>query len=201
SRNPWGNATHTVLSGETRGRTMAVFGCGPIGLMAIGVAKACGVSKIAAVDINDYKLGIAKKMKADLTINSSNLSPVDAIMDYTHGKGVDIVLEMSGASVVFDQIFKVVRPGGRVSLLGLPAKALPVDFSNDIVMRGITIHGIAGRRLWQDWIVGRELLVSGLLDLAPIVTHRFDLEDYDKAMDLMTQGDCGKIVLYPGGVE
>ena len=154
-----------------------------------------------AVDINDYKLGIAKKMKADLTINSRNLSPVEAVMDYTHGKGVDIVLEMSGASVVFDQIFKVVRPGGRVSLLGLPAKALPVDFSNDIVMRGVTIHGITGRRLWQDWIVGRELLASGLLDLSPVVTHRFDLGDYAKGMDLMTQGDCGKIVLYPGGIE
>lgn len=198
---PLGNAINTVLSGETRGRTMAVFGCGPIGLMAIGVAKACGVSKIAAVDINDYKLDLAKKMKADLTVNSSDLSPVDAIMDYTHGKGVDIVLEMSGASVVFDQIFKVVRPGGRVSLLGLPAKALPVNFSDDIVMRGITIHGITGRRLWQDWIVGRELLSSGLLDLSPIVTHRFDLGDYAKGMDLMTKGECGKIVLYPGGIE
>jgi threonine 3-dehydrogenase len=122
-------------------------------------------------------------------------------MDYTRGKGVDIVLEMSGASVVFDQIFKVVRPGGRVSLLGLPAKALRVDFSNDIIMRGVTIHGITGRRLWQDWIVGRELLASGLLDLSPVVTHRFDLGDYAKGMDLMTQGDCGKIVLDPGGVE
>jgi len=198
---PLGNAINTVLSGETRGKTMAVFGCGPIGLMAIGVGKACGVSRVAAVDINDYKLGIAKKMKADLTINSRNLSPVEAIMDYTRGKGVDIVLEMSGASVVFDQIFKVVRPGGRVSLLGLPAKALRVDFSNDIIMRGVTIHGITGRRLWQDWIVGRELLASGLLDLSPVVTHRFDLGDYAKGMDLMTQGDCGKIVLYPGGVE
>jgi len=67
-----------------------------------------------------------------------------------------------------------------------------VDFSNDIVMRGVTIHGITGRRLWQDWIVGRELLASGLLDLSPVVTHRFDLGDYAKGMDLMTQGDCGK---------
>ncbi len=76
-----------------------------------------------------------------------------------------------------------------------------MDFSNDIVMRGITIQGIAGRRLWQDWIVGRELLASGLLDLSPVVTHRFDLGDYAKGMDLMTKGDCGKIVLYPGGIE
>lgn len=198
---PLGNAINTVLSGETRGKTMAVFGCGPIGLMAIGVAKACGASRVVAVDINDYKLAIAKKMKADLTINSGNVSPVEAILDYTHGTGVDAVLEMSGASAVFNQIFKVIRPGGRVSLLGLPAKALPVDFSNDIVMRGVTIHGITGRRLWQDWIVGRELLSSGLLDLSPIVTHRFDLGDYAKGMDLMTKGDCGKIVLYPGGIE
>ncbi len=198
---PLGNAINTVLSGETRGKTMAVFGCGPIGLMAIGVGKACGVSWVAAVDINDYKLNIATKMKADLTVNSSVQSPIDAIMDYTHGAGVDIVLEMSGASAVFNQIFKVVRPGGRVSLLGLPAKPLLVDFSNDIVMKGVTVHGVTGRRLWQDWIVGRELLSSGLLDLSPVVTHRFDLGDYAKGMDLMTEGECGKIVLYPGGIE
>ena len=197
---PLGNAINTVLSGETRGKTMAVFGCGPIGLMAIGVAKASGASWVAAVDINDYKLDIATKMSADLTINSSRQSPFEVIMDYTHGTGVDVVLEMSGASAVFNHIFKVVRAGGRVSLLGLPAKPLPVDFSSDIVMRGITVKGITGRRLWQDWIVGRELLASGLLDLSPVVTHRFDLGDYAKGMDLMTWGDCGKIVLYPGGI-
>ena len=84
---PLGNAIHTVLSGETRGKTMAVFGCGPIGLMAIGVGKACGVSRIVAVDINDYRLGIAKEMKADLIINSKHASPVEAIMDYTRGDG------------------------------------------------------------------------------------------------------------------
>ncbi|NLS44219.1 MAG: L-threonine 3-dehydrogenase [Firmicutes bacterium] len=198
---PLGNATNTVLAGETRGRTMAVFGCGPIGLMAIGVAKACGSSWIAAIDINDYKLDLAKKMKADLTINSNKISPVEAIMDYTHGSGVDIVLEMSGAPAVFNQMLKVVRAGGRISLLGLPEKALPVNFSDDVVMRGLTMHGITGRRLWHDWIVGRELLKSGLLDLSPVVTHHFDLGDYAEGMDLMTKGDCGKIVLYPGGVR
>lgn len=198
---PLGNATHTVLSGETRGRTMVVFGCGPIGLMAIGVAKACGVSKVAAVDINEYRLDIAKKMKADLIINSKNSSPMEVIMDYTHGKGMDIGLEMSGANRVFEEIFKVVRPGGRISMLGLPAKALAVDFSNDIIMRGITIYGIAGRRFWEDWVVGRELLASGLLDLSPVITHKLDLGDYAKGMDLMTQGNCGKIILYPGGLN
>ncbi|HAV20497.1 MAG TPA: L-threonine 3-dehydrogenase, partial [Firmicutes bacterium] len=81
---------------------MAVFGCGPIGLMAIGVGKACGVSRIVAVDINDYRLGIAKEMKADLIINSKHASPVEAIMDYTRGKGVDIVLEIAGAPIVYD---------------------------------------------------------------------------------------------------
>jgi threonine 3-dehydrogenase len=198
---PLGNAINTVLSGETRGKKMAVFGCGPIGLMAAGVAKACGASWVAAVDINDYRLGIAAEMKADTVINSKRQDPVDVIMECTHGLGVDVVLEMSGAPVVFNQIFKVVRPGGRVSILGLPAKPIQVDFSNDIVMRGISIHGITGRRLWDDWVIGRELLASGLLDLAPVITHHLDLADYEKGMDLMTSGDCGKVILYPEGVE
>ncbi|MGI6628187.1 MAG: L-threonine 3-dehydrogenase [Bacillota bacterium] len=198
---PLGNAINTVLSGETRGKKMAVFGCGPIGLMAAGVAKACGASWVAAVDINDYRLDIAAEMKADTVINSKRQDPVDVIMECTHGLGVDVVLEMSGAPVVFNQIFKVVRPGGRVSILGLPAKPIQVDFSNDIVMRGISIHGITGRRLWDDWVIGRELLASGLLDLAPVITHHLDLADYEKGMDLMTSGDCGKVILYPEGVE
>ena len=85
--------------------------------------------------------------------------------------------------------------------MGLPAKPIPVDFSNDIVMRGITIHGVTGRRLWEDWVTGRELLASGLLDLAPVITHHLDLADYEKGMDLMTSGDCGKVILYPEGVK
>jgi len=198
---PLGNAIHVVLAGETRGRTMAIFGCGPIGLMAIGVAKATGASFVAAIDINEYRLDIAREMKADLLINSKSQDPVEVILDRTHGLGVDAVLEMSGASVVFDQIFKVVRAGGRVTLLGLPAKPVPVNFSDDVVMRGVTIQGITGRRIWDTWLTGRELLASGLLDLSAVITHHMDLSDYARGMDLMTSGNCGKIILYPEGVK
>ncbi len=198
---PLGNAVHTVLSGETRGKTFALFGCGPIGLMAIGVAKACGASFVAAADINDYRLGIVREMGADLVINSRKDDPVPAILDATKGLGVDAVLEMSGAEVVFDQAFKVIRAGGRMALLGLPEKPLVVNFSDNIVMRGITLQGITGRRIWDTWLTSRELLRSGRLDLSPVITHRLDLEDYQKGMDLMTSGDCGKVILYPGGVK
>lgn len=198
---PLGNAVHTVLSGETRGKTFAVFGCGPIGLMAIGVAKACGASKVIALDINEYRLGLAKDLGADLVANSRQVDPVQVIMDATRGVGVDVVLEMSGASVVYGQMFKAVRAGGRVVLLGLPARPQTVNFSDDIVMRGITVQGITGRRIWDTWLSVRELLSSGRLDLRPIVTHRLDLEDFARGMDLMTSGDCGKVILYPGGVE
>ena len=198
---PLGNAIHTVMSGETRGRSFVVFGCGPIGIMSIPVAKAVGASFVAAVDINEYRLDLARKVGADLCINSKVEDPVAAILEKTHGQGVDVVLEMSGASVVYSQMFKVVRPGGRVSLLGLPAKPQTVNFSDDIVMRGITVMGITGRRLWETWITGRELLRFGRLDLAPIITHRLPLKEYAKGMDLMTQGNCGKVVLYPEEVK
>ncbi|HHY34302.1 MAG TPA: L-threonine 3-dehydrogenase [Firmicutes bacterium] len=198
---PLGNAVHTVMAGETRGRSVAVFGCGPIGLMAIGVARAVGATFVAAVDINDYRLDIARKMKADLVINAKETDPVAAIMDETRGEGVDVVLEMSGARPVFSQIFRVVRPGGRVSLLGLPDKAVDLDVSNEIVMRGIQVQGITGRRMWDTWVMTRELLQSGKLDLSPVVTHHLDLAEYAKGMDLMTSGNCGKVVLYPKGVK
>lgn len=198
---PLGNAVHTVMSGETRGKTLVVFGCGPIGLMAVGVARAVGASFIAAVDINDYRLGIAKAMGADVTVNSKSQDPVAFLLEKTHGTGVDAVLEMSGASVVYNQMLKVVRPGGRIALLGLPSRPLTVNFSDDIIMRGLTIQGITGRRIWDTWLTGRELLKSGRLDLRPILTHHLDLADYEKGMDLMTSGDCGKVILYPEGVK
>ena len=198
---PLGNAIHTVMAGETRGKTFAVFGCGPIGIMSVPVAKAVGASLVVAVDINDYRLNLAKKVGADVVVDSKTEDPVKTILDLTKGQGVDVVLEMSGASVVFNQIFKVIRPGGRVSLLGLPARPIPVNFSDDIVMRGVTVQGITGRRLWETWLTGRELLKSGRLDLRPLITHRMDLKDYKEGMDLMTAGNCGKVVLYPEGVK
>ena len=198
---PLGNAVHTVMAGETRGRKIAVFGCGPIGLMAIGVARAVGASFVAAVDINDYRLDIAKKMHADLVINAKKQDPVETIMDGTRGEGVDVVLEMSGSRTVFSQIFRVIRPGGRVSLLGLPDGPVALDVSNEIVMRGVQIQGITGRRVWDTWVMTRELLQSGKLDLSPVVTHHLDLADYARGMDLMTSGNCGKVILYPRGIQ
>lgn len=198
---PLGNAVHTVMSGETRGKTFALFGCGPIGLMAVGVAKACGASLVVAVDISDYRLGLAKDLGADLIVNSKEVDPVQAVLDVTRGLGVDAVLEMSGASVVYGQMFKAVRAGGRVVLLGLPARPQTVNFADDIVMRGITVQGITGRRIWDTWLTGRELLKSGRLDLRPLITHSLDLADFARGMDLMTSGDCGKVILYPGGVK
>lgn len=198
---PLGNAIHTVMAGETRGRTFAVFGCGPIGLMSIGVVRSVGGTFVAAIDINDYRLGLAKEMGADLVVNSAKSDPITALMDATKGVGVDVVLEMSGAAPVYSQMLKVVRAGGRVALLGLPAKPLTVNFSDDIVMRGVTLQGITGRRVWETWVMSRELLRSGKLDLRPVITHRFHLRDYEKGMDLMTSGNSGKTVLYPEGVK
>jgi len=193
---PFGNAVHTVMSGETRGKTFAIFGCGPIGIMAVPVAQAVGASFIAAIDINQYRLDLAGSVGADLTINSSSEDPVEILLEKTHGVGVDVVLEMSGAGPVYDQMLKVVRPGGRVALLGLPSKPLAVNFSDDVVMRGVTLQGITGRRIWDTWLTGSELLKSGRVDLRPVITHRLKLEDYAHGMDLMTRGDCGKVVMF-----
>lgn len=193
---PLGNAVNTVMAAETRGRVVVVFGCGPIGLMAVGVAKACGAI-VLAVDLSDYRLGIAKRMKADLTINPRTVDPADVILGATHGSGADVVLEMTGARAVYGTLLKSVRAGGVVNILGLPSEPVDINVCDDVVMRGVTVNGIIGRRLWDDWLTGRNLLSSGMLDLTPVVTHQFEMRDFEKGFELMRSGQCGKVVLYP----
>ncbi len=195
---PLGNAVHTVLSVAIAGNTVAVTGAGPIGLMAIAVARLAGATAVYAVDVNDYRLALAKKMGATRVIDGRKEDVVQTLRDLSGG-GVDIVLEFSGHPAAINQALKAVRPGGQVSILGLPSKPLEIDLGNDIVMKGVEVRGIAGRRMYDTWFKVKGLLRGGL-DLKPLITHRLPLEQYAEAMELMRQGACGKVVLYPHGV-
>ncbi|KGG80332.1 L-threonine 3-dehydrogenase [Caloranaerobacter azorensis H53214] len=194
---PLGNAVHTVLAGEIIGKSIAVVGCGPIGLMAVAVAKAASASKVIAIEVNEYRIELAKKMGADVVINPVKENVVERVLEETSGYGVDVVAEMSGNVMAIQQAFKYIKLGGRMSLLGIPSKNVELDLANDIIFKGITIQGIVGRRMYNTWHQVKGLLASGNLNLEPIITHKLPLEEFEKGMELMKSGNCGKVVLYP----
>lgn len=193
-QDPLGNAVQTVLAGDIVGKSVAVVGVGPIGLMAIAVAKACGSGTIIAVDINPYRLEMAKTMGADVIVNSKEVNSVQAIREATNGEGAEVVLEMSGHPDAIRDALKAAAQAGRVSLLGIPSKEVSFDLAEDVIFKGLQLIGITGRRMYDTWYQLKGLLERGRIDLTPIITHRLTLDRYEEAFDLMSSGNCGKIV-------
>lgn len=194
---PLGNAVHTVLAGDITGQNVLVTGCGPIGLMSIAVARICGATQILATEINDYRIELAGKVGADYVLNPKTDNIVSRIKKETEGLGVDVVLEMSGNPTAIRQAFQALRPGGRYSILGIPDEPMEIDLGKDIVFKYATVQGINGRLMFSTWYKTSRFLSSGRLDLEPIITHRLPLVEYEKGMELMKTGNCGKILLYP----
>ncbi|WII38305.1 L-threonine 3-dehydrogenase [Paenibacillus thiaminolyticus] len=193
-QDPLGNAVQTVLAGDIVGKSVAVVGVGPIGLMAIAVAKACGSGTIIAVDINPYRLEMAKTMGADVIVNSKEVNSVQAIRETTNGEGAEVVLEMSGHPDAIRDALKAAAQAGRVSLLGIPSKEVSFDLAEDVIFKGLQLIGITGRRMYDTWYQLKGLLERGRIDLTPLITHRLTLDRYEEAFDLMSSGNCGKIV-------
>jgi threonine 3-dehydrogenase len=198
---PLGNAVHTVLAGEIAGRTVAITGCGPIGLFSIAVARAVGAAQVFAIEVNQHRRQIAEKMKADLTIDPSTEDARAIIFERTGGLGADVVLEMAGHPSAIRTAFDVVRRGGRISLLGLTSKPISLNFSEDIIFKGITIQGINGRRMYQTWYQMAALLKAGKLDLHPVITDRIAMKDFSRGMERLKTGEASKILLYPNGMQ
>jgi threonine 3-dehydrogenase len=198
---PLGNAVHTVLAGEVAGRTIAITGCGPIGLFAIAVARAVGAAQVIAIEVNEYRRKVAKEMKADLVLDPSKENVRAIVAERTDGLGVDAVLEMAGHPDAIRTSFDIVRRGGRVSLLGLTSKPILLNFSEDIIFKGITIQGINGRRMYQTWFQMTALLKAGKLDLHPVITDRIGIREFPKAMERLKTGAASKILMYPNGTR
>ena len=193
-QDPLGNAVHTTLAGEVIGRSVAILGCGPIGIFAVGVARAAGASDVIATDTKPYRLDLAKQLGANLTVDVTQNDLEKVIAERTNGEGVDVVLEMSGAPSAIRQAMRIARRGARVSLLGIPAQPVELDMAEDMIFKGLTVQCIVGRRLYETWDTMRSLLASGRLDVTAAITHKLAFEDFDYGMALMRDGLCGKVV-------
>ncbi len=197
AQEPLGNAVHAASATEISGRTVAVFGCGPIGSCLIALCKSYGATRIFGIDIVDYRLKLAHDMGADTILNATTNQVDDTIRKATDGRGIDVFFEMSGAPASFEQGFKALRPGGTAIFFGLPSKKVEIDVANWIVFKDAHVRGVFGRRIFTTWYQTAEVLKAGMVELSKVITHRFDLEEFSKAFALMKSGRCGKIIMYP----
>ena len=198
---PLGNAVHTVLAGPIAGQSVLVTGCGPIGLMSIALAKACGSSTVFATETNEHRRKLAKEMGADFVLNPLSEDPVQKILKATGGTGVDALLEMSGNPGAIQQGFKALRAGGRASLLGIPTENVPLDLVQDVIFKGATVQGIYGRRMYETWVEMTALLKAGRVNLEPLFGERIELENFEAAFAKLGDGLAGKILMYPNGMK
>ena len=190
---PLGNGVYVAEEGHVDGKVVAVFGCGAIGLFSIGVAKALGAEKVIAISGGQLHLDLAKKMGADITVNRHDEDPLEVIRMETDSKGADVAFEMAGAQASIQQALTCVKKSARVVLLGLPTKPVLLDWSKLMVLKDLTVKGIYGRRLWSTWKTTNELLASKKLDISPLITHNFKLEEFEKGMRAVLDGVAGKV--------
>lgn len=190
---PLGNAVHTALQFDLVGEDVLITGSGPIGMMAVAIARHVGARFIVVTDVNDYRLELAETMGADRELNVTRDSVADVMDDLGMKEGFDVGLEMSGDPAALHDMITTMNNGGKIALLGIPPKQAPIDW-NDIVFKGLTLQGIYGRRLFETWYKMLAMLQTGL-DVSPVITHHFAAEEYEDALDVMRSGDTGKVIL------
>jgi threonine 3-dehydrogenase len=196
-QDPLGNAVHAVFAADCVAKRTVVFGCGPVGLLAVAVLQAIGAAQVIALDRgNQYRLDMAGRMGATHVLDVAKLADVPAaIRDITGGKGADVVIEIAGTPQATRDAVRSVHPGGDLVLMGLPNGRVEFDISEEIVFRALHIHGITGRRIYDTWYRMAGLLQSGRLHAEEIITHRFPFAEYEQGFQLMRGGNCGKVVL------
>ena len=193
-----GVAVHGVFVGPVESRTVAVFGCGPIGCYAIDVLRASGASRIFACDVRPARLDLARKLGADVTIDVTREDPVALIRNATEGLGVDVALDVSGVQSAINQALKATRKAGRVTFIGLPSQPITIeDFSNDVIYKELQLCGITGREMFRTWDQAIELIEAGKIDPLAVVTHKFPLEQAAEAIELTRSGNAGKVMIIP----
>ena len=190
---PLGNAVHTALSFDLVGEDVLITGAGPIGIMAVAICKHVGARHVVITDVNDYRLELAKKMGATRAVNVSRENLREVMSELHMTEGFDVGLEMSGAPAAFNGMLEVMNHGGKIAMLGIPPAGMSIDWNN-VVFKGLFIKGIYGREMFETWYKMAALIQSGL-DVTPIITHNFAIDDFQKGFDAMRSGQSGKVVL------
>ena len=190
---PFGNATHTALSFNLVGEDVLITGAGPIGIMAVAIARHVGARNIVITDVNDYRLDLARKMGATRAVNV-NRETLRGVMEALHmSEGFDVGLEMSGVPSAFTSMLACMNHGGKIALLGIPPANTAIDW-NQVIFKGLEIKGIYGREMFETWYKMVAMLQSGL-DLSSIVTHRYPVSEFQAGFDAMLSGQSGKVIL------
>lgn len=190
---PFGNATHTVLSFDLVGEDVIITGAGPVGLMAAAIARHVGARHVVITDVNEYRLKLAKEMGATLAVNPTKTTLRDVMKQLDMKEGFDVGLEMSGNATAFNDMLNCMNHAGKVALLGFLPKGAGIDW-NQFIMKGLIMKGIYGREMYDTWYKMTTMLQSGL-DISPVITHQFKVDEFQKAFDTMKSGESGKVIL------
>lgn len=196
---PLGNATHTALSFDLIGEDVLITGAGPIGIMAAAICRHVGARYIVVTDVNDYRLGLATKMGATRVVNVAREDLRDVMQTLAMKEGFDVGLEMSGNASAFRTMIDVMHHGGKVAMLGIPSEDVKIDW-NKVVFNGLQLKGIYGREMYETWYKMTSMLQSGL-DISSVITHRFDIRDFQAAFEVMASGQSGKVVMDWGSLK
>jgi threonine 3-dehydrogenase len=190
---PFGNAVHCALSFDVTGEDVLVTGAGPIGIMAAAVCRFIGARHVVITDINDYRLALANKLGVDSVVNINERSIADVMRELNMSNGFDIGLEMSGNPVAFNNLLDAMYHGGHVALLGFLPPETEINW-DAVIFKGLILKGVYGREVFETWYKMTQLLRSGF-DISPIITHRFPVDEYQQAFEVVHSGACGKVIL------
>lgn len=195
---PLGNAIYATTVTDITGKSVLIFGDGPIGLFSVAVAKLSGASKIIMVGLIDFRLQMAKSLGADFVLNADKENVIESVMDLTYGNGADVVIEMAGANSAIRNGLELVRKGGVFVAFGIPPSSVTIDYNNHLIFKGITIYAINGREMYRTWLKTSAWLREKKLNIESVITHKFLLEDFENGFKLMLRPEnSAKIVLLP----
>ncbi|MGB1745077.1 MAG: L-threonine 3-dehydrogenase, partial [Limisphaerales bacterium] len=190
---PFGNATHSALSFPVLGEDVLVTGAGPIGIMSAAIARHAGARHVVITDVNEYRLNLAKRMGVTRAVNVAQEKLADVQAELGMEEGFDVGLEMSGNPSAFNDMLENMCHGGKIAMLGIPEKEMAIDW-NKVVFNMLTIKGIYGREMYETWYKMTVMLEGGL-DIAPVITHRFGFEEFEKGFETALSGESGKVIL------
>ena len=190
---PFGNATHSALSFPVLGEDVLVTGAGPIGIMSAAIARHAGARHVVITDVNEYRLKLARQMGVTRAVNVSQEKLADVKAELGMDEGFDVGLEMSGNPSAFNDMLENMCHGGKIAMLGIPEKEMAIDW-NTVVFNMLTIKGIYGREMYETWYKMTVMLEGGL-DIAPVITHRFGFEEFEKGFETALSGESGKVIL------